>query len=162
MRPCKNCQNSIENKVNIFCSQSCAAKFNNKRKESKPKICCLCNNSFSKTRDNRENKYCFDCIKNRRYVKRSEVLEECKTDRSRKGILLRLFGHQCQICKNTEWLGSPIPIDIDHISGNSSDNSKENLRLVCPNCHAQTPTYKAKNKGSGREYRRKRFTGTPQ
>jgi len=31
------------------------------------------------------------------------------------------------------------------------------MRLLCPNCHAQTPTYKSKNRGNGRAYRRERW-----
>lgn len=54
------------------------------------------------------------------------------------------------VCKNDEWLGRPIEIELDHINGDSSDNVEANLRLLCPNCHAQTPTYKNRNKGRGR------------
>ena len=46
---------------------------------------------------------------------------------------------------------------LDHIDGNSENNWRSNLRLVCPNCDSQLPTYKAKNKGSGRHVRRTRY-----
>jgi len=36
---------------------------------------------------------------------------------------------------------------MDHIDGNTENNAKENLRLLCCNCHALTPTYKGKNIG---------------
>jgi hypothetical protein len=80
------------------------------------------------------------------------------TDSNRKTIkkyLIRKRGHCCEICKNTEWLGQPIPLVLDHIDGASDNNLEENLRLVCGNCDMQLPTYKNKNKGKGREYRRK-------
>lgn len=51
----------------------------------------------------------------------------------------------CVICNNTEWNGKPIPLQLDHIDGNSSNNNLSNLRLLCPNCHAQTDTYCGKN-----------------
>ena len=65
--------------------------------------------------------------------------------------------YQCNICKLSTWNDKAIPLEIDHINGNSSDNSEQNLRLLCPNCHAQTSTYKARNKGNGRHYRKLRY-----
>lgn len=52
----------------------------------------------------------------------------------------------CSNCNLTEWLGKPIPIELDHIDGNTLNNNLDNLRLLCPNCHAFTDTYRGKNK----------------
>lgn len=54
--------------------------------------------------------------------------------------------HQCECCGITEWNGKSTPLELDHINGINYDNRLENLRLLCPNCHAQTPTYRGKNK----------------
>jgi Zn finger protein HypA/HybF involved in hydrogenase expression len=49
-------------------------------------------------------------------------------------------------CGISSWLGNDISLHLDHINGNHSDNTIENLRLLCPNCHSQTDTYCGKNK----------------
>jgi len=56
--------------------------------------------------------------------------------------------HQCECCKNTVWMGKLIPLELDHVNGVHTDNRIENLMILCPNCHAQTPTYRGKNKGA--------------
>jgi hypothetical protein len=56
--------------------------------------------------------------------------------------------HKCEYCGITEWNGKPTPLELDHINGINTDNRLENLRLLCPNCHAQTDTYRGKNKKS--------------
>lgn len=53
---------------------------------------------------------------------------------------------KCSKCGLTEWLGEPAPLELDHINGIHADNRLENLRILCPNCHAQTQTYSGKNR----------------
>ena len=74
-----------------------------------------------------------------------------------RNYLLRTEGHRCAVCRLDTWNGLPIPLELDHIDGNSAHNTRENLRLLCPNCHAQTGTYKNRNAGNGRHYRRLRY-----
>lgn len=58
-----------------------------------------------------------------------------------------LKSHACEGCGRSEWMGQPIPLELDHINGVPTDNRIENLRALCPNCHALTPTYCGRNRG---------------
>lgn len=48
---------------------------------------------------------------------------------------------QCERCGITEWCGEPVPFELDHIDGDRTNNLLENLRMLCPNCHAQTESW---------------------
>lgn len=54
---------------------------------------------------------------------------------------------RCEGCGGTDWRGRAMPLQLDHINGDRTDNRLENLRLLCPNCHAQTDTWCGKNRG---------------
>lgn len=62
---------------------------------------------------------------------------------------LRLVSYECSRCKISTWLNEPAPLQVDHINGNNSDHRIENLRLLCANCHALTPTFSGRNKKNG-------------
>lgn len=60
-----------------------------------------------------------------------------------------VYERRCSWCRRARWNGFAIPLELDHVNGDRSDNRLENLRLLCPNCHAQTPTYRGRNIGRG-------------
>jgi hypothetical protein len=77
--------------------------------------------------------------------------------RSLRKYLLDEHGHECSICGSKRWNGEPIPLVLDHVDGDAENGQLDNLRLVCPNCDAQLPTFKGRNRGRGRAVRRERY-----
>jgi 5-methylcytosine-specific restriction endonuclease McrA len=57
-----------------------------------------------------------------------------------------IFEHKCNNCNKKTWFNDPIPIELHHKDGNHLNNELSNLELLCPNCHALTDNYRAKNK----------------
>lgn len=79
------------------------------------------------------------------YLKKDGV--PINSNRLRKRLLKEGFKEEkCESCGLREWQGEKIPLELDHINGDNKDNRLENLRILCPNCHAQTDTYCGKNK----------------
>lgn len=64
----------------------------------------------------------------------------------------------CDICGIVEeWNDQPLVFVLDHIDGDATNNHRDNLRMVCPNCDSQLPTFKSRNRGNGRHFRRERY-----
>lgn len=57
-----------------------------------------------------------------------------------------IIENKCSRCNITDWLGEKISLELDHIDGDNWNNKLENIRLLCPNCHAITDNYKGKNR----------------
>lgn len=70
---------------------------------------------------------------------------------SHKIVLLIERGHICEECKLSEWNNLPIPLELEHTDGDNKNNTKDNLKLLCCNCHALTPTWRGRNKNTGQK-----------
>ena len=57
----------------------------------------------------------------------------------------KIIENKCSVCNIEEWNGKELNMELDHIDGIRSNHKIENLRMLCPNCHSQTETYRAKN-----------------
>jgi hypothetical protein len=72
------------------------------------------------------------------------------------GLKQRLFREglkqiRCELCGWAEQTADGrIPVELDHINGDKTDNRIENLRILCPNCHSIQPTHRGLNKKSRR------------
>ena len=86
-------------------------------------------------------------------LKKEVILEEIlvknsSTKTQRVKQLLFEYGIKeklCEWCKLDTWRGIEISLELDHINGDNRDNELVNLRILCPNCHAQTDTYRGRN-----------------
>lgn len=111
--------------------------------------------------ENKRNKFCnINCASQYRHDKDlNKALKELESgtlsDSNARIWFRKISENKCYICGLTEWNGKPIPLVVDHIDGNHYNNYISNLRMICCNCDALLPTYKAKNKGNGRKNRLK-------
>lgn len=169
---CKHCQKIIDydKRVNNYCSQSCAAIKNNLKNIKNPSglngknlsknICPNCGKKCKK-------KYCsVQCQGKFTWQQTKKEIEQnngfLPTESSTNAGKIRKYildtrPNICECCKTEIWQGVAVPLVVDHVDGNPENNSLPNLRLLCCNCDALTPTYKGKNKGKGRAYRRQRY-----
>ena len=167
---CKLCQSSIpyDRKINLYCSKSCAAKFNNRGIQRNyttglyaKKPCTYCglettNVKYCTTKCHRQ--HVWDVTKERiNKTGNANINNSDSPSVMSKRFLAEQRGHECEICHNRQWNKQPIPLVLDHISGDSTNWMLDNLRLICPNCDAQTDTYKGKNVGNGRHWRKQRY-----
>jgi hypothetical protein len=74
--------------------------------------------------------------------------EQQSWERQRNTVILEQES-KCLHCNNSEWMGKPLKLQVDHIDGDNRNNKRENLRALCPNCHSNTETYCGKNINKG-------------
>lgn len=81
----------------------------------------------------------------------SDILVENSPHKTTSSLRARLlqegvFEPKCYACNLDSWMGKDIPLELEHKNGVNNDHRLENLTLLCPNCHAQTSTYRGKNR----------------
>lgn len=72
-----------------------------------------------------------------------------RTDLKHQLLKLGILKEECELCgMGPSWNGRSLVLQMDHRNGDGRDHRRENLRMLCPNCHSQTPTYAGRNSRS--------------
>lgn len=87
-----------------------------------------------------------------RKLKIEELLTLGEKGNRRNGVYIKkrlleegLKQYRCEECENSgRWMNKELVLELDHINGKYWDNRLVNLRIICPNCHSQTPTFRNK------------------
>ncbi len=129
-----------------FCGLKCSNSFGRKGKSRKPK-----SEEARKMRKSISSIGGLALSKKRTEEKATRIKSGKWEDLLKNEIKPRILLEQnylCALCNiPMHWNGQPLNFDLDHIDGNRTNESRDNLRCLCPNCHSQTPTYKNKNSG---------------
>ena len=158
-----------------FCSSSCSAKHNNGNREFKSNFNLINNGLKRRKYNSRKNNKCLNCddltinkfcsficqheYKRKNIFSKIESGDKTLYKTNYKKYLIDKYGDKCMECgwNKINPITNKVPIELEHIDGNSENNSLDNLKLLCPNCHSLTPTYKALNIGNGRHKRMERY-----
>ena len=156
---CVNCSKETGNPK--FCCRSCGVSYNNRIQPKRPKTIryfkCLHCKEKTEFNTNGPRKYCSKkCQLDHKREKSDSIIEKqgfgngYYHNATIRKYFIRKHGNNCMICGQSgdNWNGKPITLIVDHIDGKSNNNQLDNLRIICPNCDCQLPTYKAKNKGN--------------
>ena len=144
-----------------FCSASCATKVNNVLFPKRKRIVKECDYDGCATV---VDKRVLMCPTHRKVKKIDQWLSGewdgggVYLSTTVRDYLISEADFSCSSCGfNTPHPSGGTILQVDHINGDGTDHRKDNLRVVCPNCHALTPTYGGRNIGNGRAYRRERY-----
>jgi len=154
---CPNCQNPIAfaQRRNTFCNHSCRAQFHNKKRGTTGR-CLACHVKVKGKR-----KFCSgNCSSAHRTASTLETIRTTGVAPhpvTAKKFLTAQHGYRCAQCETVDWQGKRLVLTLDHIDGNPYNNAIVNLRLLCPNCHSQTPSFTGRNRGKGRSARREAY-----
>jgi predicted nucleic acid-binding Zn ribbon protein len=169
---CKNKFKTIPSDPKRYCSSACSAIVNNTgRVASRVKEKKFCLNCEKPLLERYQLKYCSShCQNTLRHKKWIEMWKSGEKSgnvgvtaknlsANLKRYIINKYDNKCARCGWNEKnpVTGLIMVEIEHIDGNSENNTEENLTLLCPNCHSLTQFYKNLNRGNGRKWRMDKY-----
>lgn len=136
--------------VKTFCSRSCANSRSHS-KEVKKKISKTQRNTWDSKDENAKQKTIEALRKGVKTIKENakERLLVLSTEElghlSRKQKVFEEQNESCSKCGIKDWLGEKLTFELEHIDGDRNNNKRNNLEVLCPNCHSQTKTWRGRN-----------------
>lgn len=163
--PREDCPNSFEPTIKHgyetkFCSRSCAnsRQFTQESKDLKSRKTRAWLDSLTDKERKILNQKLHDngirANKARTEQQRIKLLETPTEELSHGSIRKRILLEQenkCNRCELDTWLEEPLVLELEHKDGNSKNNKRDNLEGLCPNCHSLTPTWRGRNKNTGKK-----------
>ena len=148
MKLCPKC-GTEHHKNGTFCSRSCANSKPQTEESNEKRRKTILSNPNKNHGDTLRTKSAQMALAEKR-LNRAKILldlpwSELNMPEKRKRIAIEQ-NFKCSECKIDQiWNGKPLRFELDHITGDNSNDDRENLRFLCPNCHSQTATYKVGN-----------------
>ena len=126
MKLCLTCSGKLKKQINTYCSNACQVKKSHQLYIERWLAGNESGHGAGKTADMSHHIY--------KYLRESRgaACEECGWDKRHP-------------------VDGRVLTEIDHIDGDAHNCRPENLKILCPNCHAMTPTFRARNKNSKRK-----------
>lgn len=165
---CLQCGKRIpyESRRNRFCSRSCSCAHGNSRSKQKHEATfCICG-----ARTYGQEHCSWKCFSDDRYKSFINAWKSGGVAHPKHSVsphirryLIEKKGEACWECgwNKIHSVTGRVPLEVEHIDGDSTNNSEDNLKMLCPNCHSLTSTYRNLNRGkSKRSWRRRGVSAT--
>lgn len=153
MNICKKCGKDfqpVKGLVN-YCSLQCrnSRSWSNEDKKKKSTSAKNSNKLKNQLESIRTDEIYEKISKTKKEKRKKQILESDYKDLSFESLRFRILYEQenkCNKCGLDKWLGQDIVLELEHKDGNNKNNNRDNLEMICPNCHSLTETWRGRNK----------------
>lgn len=152
MKTCKKCCVEFKPEKGLinYCSLKCRNSRNWSEKDKiKKSISAKNSDKLNFINQNRTKEVYKKITETRKKNHIDKILNSNYEDLSYESLRFRILYEQeekCNKCDLNMWLGEKLTLELEHKDGNHHNNNRENLELLCPNCHSLTVTWRGRNK----------------